>query len=292
VSNHCNPYATLGSNGAMPRCALLFPGQGSHAEGMEDPYRGHPLLERGLELLDYDPFARLSEGTRFQQPALFLCSVAAWDAWREEAGEEADDAIAAAGHSLGEYAALVAAGSLEFDDAVALVDTRADAMADAGDADAGGMVAMLGGDGRAVRELADRLGLVVANDNAPGQLVLSGPIEAVSEAEEVAREEAGARARRLDVTGAFHSPLMEPARERLLAALQATPVAEPRIAVYSNGTAAPFRDIRAELAENLLRPVRWRETLLAMRAAGVERFVELGPGSVLTGLVKRTLQAA
>jgi [acyl-carrier-protein] S-malonyltransferase len=276
----------------MPRCALLFPGQGSHADGMDGPFRGHPLLERGLELLDYDPFARMSEGTRFQQPALFLCSVAAWDAWREDAGEEADEAIAAAGHSLGEYAALVAAGALAFEDAVALVDTRADAMADAGEADAGGMVAMLGGDSRAVLELADRLGLVVANDNAPGQLVLSGPIDAVAEAEGTAREEAGARARRLDVTGAFHSPLMEPASERLRAALEATPVATPRIDVYSNGTAAPFRDIRGELAENLLRPVRWRETLLAMRAAGVERFVELGPGSVLTGLVKRTLQAA
>jgi len=259
---------------------------------MEDPYRGHPLLERGLELLDYDPFSRLSEGTRYQQPALFLCSIAAWDAWRDEAGEDVGEAIAAAGHSLGEYAALVAAGALEFDDAVALVDTRAEAMADAGDADAGGMIAMLGGDARAVRELADRLGLVIANDNAPGQLVLSGPIDAVAGAEDVARAEAGARARRLDVTGAFHSPLMEPASERLRAALQATPVATPRIDVYSNGTAAPFRDIRGELAENLLRPVRWRETLLAMRAAGVERFVELGPGSVLTGLVKRTLQAA
>jgi [acyl-carrier-protein] S-malonyltransferase len=276
----------------MPRSALLFPGQGSHAEGMDEPHRGHPLLERGLELLDYDPFARLGEGTRFQQPALFLCSVAAWDAWREESPDEAAEAGAAAGHSLGEYAALVAAGALEFDDAVALVDERASAMADAGDADRGGMVAMLGGEGLAVRELADRLGLVVANDNAPGQLVLSGPVHAVDEAAEVAREQVGARARRLDVSGAFHSPLMEPASERLRAALEATPVAAPSFPVYSNGSAAPFRDVRRELAENLLRPVRWRETLLAMRAGGVERFVELGPGAVLTGLVKRTLQAA
>jgi len=273
--------------------ALLFPGQGSHAEGMEDPYRGHPLMERGLELLGYDPFDRISEGTRYQQPALFLCSVAAWDAWRAEPPEDdAGEAIAAAGHSLGEYAALVAAGALEFDDAVKLVDESADAMAHAGEQRSGGMIAFLGGESRDVRGLADRLGLVIANDNAPGQLVLSGPVDALDAAEEVAREETGARARRLDVTGAFHSPLMEPAADRLRAALESTPVHPMQIPVYSNGSAAPFGDVRSELAENLLRPVRWRETLLALRAAGVERFVELGPGAVLTGLVKRTLAAA
>lgn len=273
--------------------ALLFPGQGSHAEGMDEPYRGHPLFDRGLELLGYDPFERLSEGTRFQQPALFLCSVAAWDQWRSEPPEDdAGEAIAAAGHSLGEYAALVAAGALEFDDAVKLVDERADAMASAGDQRPGGMIAMLGGESRDVRALADRLGLVIANDNAPGQLVLSGPVDALEQAEKVARDEAGARARRLDVTGAFHSPLMEPAADRLRAALEKTPVHPMQIPVYSNGSAAPFADVRGELAENLLRPVRWRETLLALRTAGAERFVELGPGAVLTGLVKRTLAAA
>jgi len=272
--------------------ALLFPGQGSHAEGMDEPYRGHPLFERGLDLLGHDPFERLSEGTRYQQPALFLCSVAAWDQWRSGEDEDAGEAIAAAGHSLGEYAGLVAAGALQFDDAVKLVDERADAMADAGEQRAGGMIAMLGGESRDVRALADRLGLVVANDNAPGQLVLSGPVDALDAAEDVAREETGARARRLDVTGAFHSPLMEPAADRLRAALDDTPVAAMEIPVYSNGSAAPFVDIRGELSENLLRPVRWRETLLALRTAGADRFVELGPGAVLTGLVKRTLAAA
>ena len=276
--------------------ALLFPGQGSHAEGMDEPYRGHPLFERGLDLLGHDPFERLSEGTRYQQPALFLCSVAAWDQWRSGEDEDADDdageAIAAAGHSLGEYAALVAAGALQFDDAVKLVDERADAMADAGEQRAGGMIAMLGGESRDVRALADRLGLVVANDNAPGQLVLSGSVDALEAAEDVAREETGARARRLDVTGAFHSPLMQPAAARLRAALESTPVSAMEIPVYSNGSAAPFVDVRGELAENLLRPVRWRETLLALRTAGADRFVELGPGAVLTGLVKRTLAAA
>jgi malonyl CoA-acyl carrier protein transacylase len=264
--------------------ALLFPGQGSHAEGMDAPYRGSPLFERGLEVLGFDPFARLDEGTRTQQPALFLCSVAAWD----EAGRP--DAAAAAGHSLGEYAALVAAAALAFEDAVALVDARAVAMDRAAQRAPGGMVAMLGGDQAAVTALADRLGLVVANDNAPGQLVLSGPLDAVQQAAAAARDEAGARARVLDVGGAFHSALMEPAAADLGAALADTPFAPPRFPVYSNGGAAPFVDVRRELAENLLRPVRFRETLLALRAAGVERFVELGPGAVLAGLVKRTLR--
>jgi [acyl-carrier-protein] S-malonyltransferase len=268
----------------MPSIAMLFPGQGSHSEGMEEPYRGHPLLERGLELLDYDPFARLEDGTRFQQPALFLCSAAAWDESRPEAS-------AAAGHSLGEYAALFAAGALSFEDALRLVDVRAEAMAHAGEREAGGMVAMLGGEASDVQALAARLELIVANDNAPGQLVLSGRRAAVEEAAHAARD-IGARARVLPVSGAFHSPLMAPAGAALREALLQAQIGEPEIAVYSNGTAAPFSDVRRELAENLLRGVRWRETLLALRAAGIEEFEELGPGKVLTGTVKRTLVTA
>lgn len=263
---------------------MLFPGQGSHSDGMEEPYRGHPLLERGLELLDYDPFGRLEDGTRYQQPALFLCSVAAWD----EARPMAAGATAAAGHSLGEYAALVAAGALRFEDALMLVDTRAAAMAEAGEERAGGMVAILGGERERVEALAASLGLMVANDNAPGQLVLSGPRDAVDRAEEAARG-AGARARVLPVSGAFHSTLMAPAASALRGALLRVEVSEPAIPVYSNGTAAPFADVRRELSENLLRPVRWRETLLALHATGIERFEELGPGRVLSGMVERTL---
>jgi [acyl-carrier-protein] S-malonyltransferase len=277
----------------VPSIAAIFPGQGSHADDMDEPYRGQPAFERGLELLGFDPFERLDEGTRFQQPAIFLCSVAAWDLWRAEEPGEAAQVRAAAGHSLGEYAALVAAGVLRFDDAVGLVAERAAAMADAGELAPGTMAAMLGGDDHAVRALATRLGLTVANDNAPGQLVLSGALEAVAEAEELAREETGARARRLPVSGAFHSPLMEPAAARLASALERVEVAPGAFPVYANGTAAPFGpDVRRELSENLLRGVRWRETLLALRAAGIERFVEHGPGAVLTGLVKRTLAAA
>ena len=282
----------------MAASALLFPGQGSHAEGMDAPYRGLPIFERGLEILGFDPFERLGEGTRAQQPALFLCSVAAWDAWRRgEGGDDAaevgpEDVVAAAGHSLGEYAALVAAGAIAFEDAVGLVAERGAAMDDAGRAHPGGMLALLGGDARAVGALADRLGLTVANDNAPGQLVLSGPLGALDAAEAVAREETGARARRLDVSGglplAAHGPRRRPPGRR--PGRHAGP--PPALTVFANGSAAPFVDVRAELAAHLLQPVRWRETLLALRAAGVERFVELGPGAVLTSLVKRTLAAA
>jgi [acyl-carrier-protein] S-malonyltransferase len=270
----------------MGGSALLFPGQGSHAVDMDSAWRGTPLFERGIELLGYDPFADLGMGTRVQQPAIFLVCACAWDA--HDGGQEA----AAAGHSLGEYAALLAAGALTFDDALLLVDERAAAMQEAATAQPGGMVAMLGGDAHAIAQLARGLGLTVANDNAPGQVVLSGPLELIDAAVELARGDAGARALRLDVAGAFHSPLMEPAADRLRAALAATPIAEPSFPVWSNGSAAPFVDVRRELAENLLRPVRWRETLLALRAHGVERFVELGPGAVLTGMVKRTLVAA
>lgn len=259
---------------------------------MDEPYRGSPAFERGLELLGFDPFERLDEGTRFQQPAIFLCSVAAWDVWREESPEELAQVRAAAGHSLGEYSALVAAGVLAFDDAVLLVRERAAAMADAGDASPGGMVAMLGGDDHAVRALAQRLGLTVANDNAPGQLVLSGATEAIAAAEAAARDETGARARVLPVSAAFHSPLMEPAAARLADALSRVDVGPGAFPVYANGSAAPFKDVRRELSQNLLGAVRWRETMLALRAAGIDRYVEHGPGAVLTGLVKRTLAAA
>ena len=266
-----------------PTTALLFPGQGSHAEGMQAPYRDHPVLRRGIELLGFDPFTRLGEGTRTQQPALYLCSIAAWARLEDDR-----EVLAAAGHSLGEYAALVVAGALGFEDGLRLVDARARAMAACAP---GGMVAMLGGEPGAVAAFGRARGLVVANDNAPGQLVLSGPVGGV-EAALAQAGEVGARARRLDVSGAFHSPLMAPAAAALRAALAGVEVRRPRFPVYSNGSAAPFADIRGELAENLLRPVRWRETLLALRAAGAADFAECGPGTVLAGLVKRTLREA
>jgi malonyl CoA-acyl carrier protein transacylase len=267
-----------------PTTALLFPGQGSHADGMEQPYREHPLLVRGIELLGFDPFEDLGAGTRTQQPALFLVSMCV------HADGDHDTPLAAAGHSLGEYAALTAAGAIAFDDAVRLVDARARAMADAAERRSGGMVAMLGGDEDRVRALAAELELTVANDNAPGQLVLSGAMAQVDAAAERARDEADAKTRKLDVGGAFHSPLMAPAAEALAAALADTQIAEPSFPVISNGSAQPFTDVRRELAENLLQGVRWRESLLHLHAMGATDFVECGPGAVLKAMVKRTLR--
>jgi len=265
--------------------ALLFPGQGSHAVGMEEPHRDHPLLRRGIELLGFDPFERLSDGTRSHQPALFLCSMCQWTA-----GDRATP-LAAAGHSLGEYAALTAAGAIDFDDAVRLVGARAAAMAEAAEREPGGMVALLGGDPDDVYALAEDLNLSVANDNAPGQIVLSGAMAQVDAAVEQAGD-INLRARKLDVGSAFHSPLMAPAAAALREALDATDIREPEFPVLSNGSTEPFADIRAELAENLLKPVRWRETLLVLQGMGATEFVECGPGAVLRGLVKRTLRAA
>ena len=272
--------------GMPPTSALLFPGQGSHSDGMHEPFAEHPLLRRGIELLGFDPFDSLAEGTRSQQPALFLCSMAQW-ASRET---DALDPLAAAGHSLGEYAALTAAGAIDFDDGVRLVGARAAAMADAAALQPGGMVAMLGGERDDVEELAELLGLSLANDNAPGQIVLSGAMEAVDEAAQRAPD-IGCRVRKLDVAGAFHSPLMAPAADALSDALARTPVREPAFPVLSNGSTRPFEDVRSELAENLLKPVRWREILLELQVRGATEFVECGPGSVLKGLVKRTLKA-
>jgi [acyl-carrier-protein] S-malonyltransferase len=265
--------------------AVLFPGQGSHADGMEEPWRGSHAFEAGLALLDYDPFGRLDEGTRFQQPALFLCSVAAWEA------RDGEPPTAGAGHSLGEYAALVAAGALRFKDGLLLVDVRADAMAKASVASPSGMVAMLRADAADVARLAAECGAHVANDNAPGQVVVAGTKEALAEVERRA-DEIGARPRALDVSGAFHTPLMAPAATALADAIGTVEVGLPAFPVISNGTAAPFADIRTELVANLLRPVRFRETLLALADLGVETFEEVGPGSVLSGLVKRTVQRA
>lgn len=270
-----------------PTSALLFPGQGSHSEGMHEPFADHPLLRRGIELLGFDPFDSLAEGTRSQQPALFLCSMAQW------ASRDVDepDPLAAAGHSLGEYAALTAAGAIDFEDGVRLVGARARAMGDAAALQPGGMVALLGGERDDIHELSMQLGLSLANDNAPGQIVLSGQIAAVDEAVRRAGD-IGCRARKLDVAGAFHSPLMSPAADALAEALASTPIHEPAFPVLSNGSARPFDDVRAELAENLLKPVRWREILLELQARGATDYIECGPGSVLKGLVKRTLRTA
>jgi [acyl-carrier-protein] S-malonyltransferase len=164
-------------------------------------------------------------------------------------------------------------------------------MATASTATPSGMIAMLRADAADVARLAEECGAHVANDNAPGQVVVAGTKEALAEVERRAGE-IGARARTLDVSGAFHTPLMAPAADALADAIADVEIAAPSFPVISNSTVEPFVDVRAELVANLLRPVRFRETLMALADRGVETFEEVGPGTVLTGLVKRTVQRA
>jgi malonyl CoA-acyl carrier protein transacylase len=259
----------------------LFPGQGSQTPEMRDlvAHRAPDLLERVTALVGEDPFPRAGESTRFAQPAIFCASLAGWDALGLEPA-------AAAGHSLGELAALAAAGVLAREDALRLVVLRGELMADADDV--GSMLALVGATQEDAEAVAAEAGVTVANDNAPGQVVLSGPRERLAVAEEAARER-GRRALPLDVAGAFHSPSMEPAVAPFRAALDETELHDAAFPVFSCASTEPFADVRAELAAALIKPVRWRETVLALHDAGAQRFVEVGPGKVLARLGKRIL---
>jgi [acyl-carrier-protein] S-malonyltransferase len=267
--------------------AVLFPGQGSHTPGMRDAVarRAPELLERCIELVGEDPFPRVAESTRFAQPALFCASMAAWD----ELCDMGVKAGVAAGHSLGELAALTAAGVLERDEALQLVVTRGRLMSEAAIADGdGGMLAVIGGTLDDAEAIANESGMTVANDNAPGQVVLSGPRAALERAEESARAR-GRRTLPVAVAGAFHSAAMEPVVAPFHAALEAATINEPAFPVFSCASAKPFVDVAAEIAAALTHPVRWRDTMLALHAAGATRFIETGPGKVLARMGKRIL---
>jgi malonyl CoA-acyl carrier protein transacylase len=266
----------------MGLTAILFPGQGSQTPDMRQTVeRIRPdLLERVRHVMDLDPFERVEESTEFAQPAIFCASLATW----AQQGSPAGDLMA--GHSLGELSALAAAGALGEADALELVILRGRLMGRAG---AGGMVALLGpGAAERAPELARAHGLSVANDNCPTQVVLSGPREDLPAAVGAARE-LGLRTMDLPVAGAFHSPMMAAAVPEFRAVLERVDVRSPTVTVLSAVTAQPFDDVRRRLAEAITMPVRWRETMLEARRLGAERFVEAGPGRVLTGLVKRTL---
>ncbi len=243
------------------------------------------LLEQVAEAVGEDPFARAGEGTNFAQPAIFTASLAGWAALGRPTGG------LMAGHSLGELAALVAAGALDERDGLELVALRGRLMHEAGVAAGdGGMLALLGrGAADHADEIAQAHGLAVANDNSPQQVVLSGAKSALPNAAAQASE-LGLRAMELDVTGAFHSPMMPAAVPEFAAALARTEFRTPTVTVISAVTVAPFSDPRAELADALTHPVRWREVMLALHERGAGRFVEVGPGRVLTGLAKRTLK--
>lgn len=287
--------------------AFVFPGQGSQFPGMcKDLYDAHAEAREmcqaadrllGFSLTDvmFNGTAEDLKQTKVTQPAVFLHSVVA----QRLMTIERPDMVA--GHSLGEFSALVACGALRFEDALLLVSARAQAMQAACEANPGTMAAVLGMDDARVAEICDEISqrpttndkrpiVVAANFNCPGQVVISGEIEAVESAC-VALKEAGARrALRLPVGGAFHSPLMQPAAEDLAEAINKTEFRKPFCPIYQNVTAKPSMESE-EIRENLLRqltvPVRWTQSVQNMITDGASEFYEFGPGDVLKGLIRK-----
>jgi [acyl-carrier-protein] S-malonyltransferase len=288
----------------MPAFAFLFPGQGSQSDGMLDAWGDHPAVRETLSeasaALGEDIARLIREGpkealelTTNTQPVMLTAAIAAYRAWRAEGGAEP---AAVAGHSLGEYSALVAAGALTLADALPLVRFRAQAMQDAVPVGTGAMAAILGLDADAVRaacaEAAAQSGGVVeaANYNDPKQTVIAGTKAAVDKACELLKAAGAKRALPLAVSAPFHSSLMKPAAERLRDRLASVALAAPHIPVVNNVDVAVQTDpaaIRDALYRQAFGAVRWVEVMRALRGRGIGHFIECGPGKVLAGLVKR-----
>ena len=284
----------------MPGLAFVFPGQGSQYVGMgkdlfENDRAAKELFEKADRVLGFSlsktcfggPDEELKQ-TKNTQPAIFLHSIVLVKLYR---GPQAN---MAAGHSLGEYSALVYAGALTFEDGLKLVRLRGELMQQAGVEQPGTMAAVIGLDPKSLGEVcckAWETGIVqAANYNSPGQVVISGSVVGVRRAMELAKERGARLVKELQVSGAFHSPLMESAKTGLKSALEKTEIKDAGIPVYTNVTAKPVRkaaDIRELLFQQLTSPVRWEESVQNMAADGATQFVEIGPGKVLQGLVKR-----
>jgi [acyl-carrier-protein] S-malonyltransferase len=287
--------------GPLPGTAFLFPGQGSQSVGMGRALaERYPAARRVFEEADRIlgvPLAALcfegpaEELTRTEntQPALLVTSVAAFRVLEEKGLLPS----AAAGHSAGEYAAHVAAGSLTFEDGLRLIRIRGEAMAAAGRERPGTMAAVLGLSVEQIRDVLRAVDtprdLAAANYNSPGQVVLSGTPEAVARASEEAKRAGAKKVVPLTVSAAFHSPLMEAASRKLTEAIDATAIGTARLPVYANVSAAPVTapdEIRRALREQLLAPVLWEQTMAAMKASGIRRYLEVGNGRVLRGLAR------
>lgn len=283
---------------------MLFPGQGAQAVGMGKDVAAasaaaRAVFERANAVLGFDLTTLCFEGpadqlerTDIQQPAIFVTSAALWEALQER-GASIDRFAAAGGLSLGEYTALWAAGALSFEDALKLVHERGRLMQAAALATPSGMVSLIGADEAAAKALCERRRpdevLVTANFNCPGQIVLSGS-KAACERAVVMAEEVGCRAVALPVAGAFHSPIMGPAADGLSQVLMRTNLAVPRIPVVANvnaGYHAGAEGIRESLTRQLTQPVLWQRCVERMIEDGVQQFVEVGPGRVLTGLLRK-----
>ena len=284
--------------------AYIFPGQGAQFSGMglnlyENSPLARELFEQANDILGFNITDTMFEGsaedlkeTKVTQPAIFLHSVIL----AKTLGDTFKPDMVA-GHSLGEFSALVANGALNFEDGLKLVSQRALAMQKACELQPSTMAAVLGLDDDVVEKIcAMTEGTVVAaNYNCPGQLVISGEVEAINKACETLKEEGARRALVLPVGGAFHSPLMEPAREELAAAIESTSFSKPNCPIYQNVTANAVIDeaaIKANLISQLTAPVRWTQTIQQMIADGATLFTEVGPGKVLQGLVKKINRAS
>jgi [acyl-carrier-protein] S-malonyltransferase len=284
------------------KTGFVFPGQGSQSVGMMQGLADRAEVRRTFDeasaALDQDLWQLVSAGpadtlnqTTHTQPAMLAADIATWRVWRAAGGELP---LVMAGHSLGEYAALVAAGALDFADAIRLVRYRADAMQHAVPEGVGAMAAILGLDDDGVRaacsEAAQGEIVEAVNLNSPGQVVIAGNKAAVERAMVLAKEKGAKRALPLAVSVPSHSTLMQPAAERLLDYLHSVEIARPTVPVLHNTDVASHTDaasIRRALARQLHTPVRWVETVGALKACGAVQLLECGPGKVLTGLAKR-----
>lgn len=284
--------------------AYVFPGQGAQFSGMgkelyENSAEAQAMFEKANEILGFNITNIMFEGseeelkqTNVTQPAIFLHSVIL------ASTIENFHPDMVAGHSLGEFSALVAAKALSFEDGLTLVAKRADAMQRACEINPSTMAAVLGLADKAVETICEGITdeiVVPANYNCPGQLVISGSNEGIEIACEQMKNAGAKRAIKLPVGGAFHSPLMEPAREELAAAIEATAFNTPICPIYQNVNAEPSTDvatIKANLIAQLTAPVRWTQSVERMVADGATRFIECGPGKVLQGLVKKISRAS
>lgn len=283
--------------------AYLFPGQGSQSVGMgqshyEENEEFASYVGRANEVLGFDLKEIMFEGpeeklkqTEFTQPAIFLHSIALYNTL-----DANPDMVA--GHSLGEFSALVACGAVQFEDALQIVRRRGELMQQAGEENPGTMAAVIGMDDEVVericKQATDEIGkeVIAANYNCPGQIVISGDVDAVKKAVQLLKDEGCRLAKMLPVSGAFHSSLMQSAYDGLKEGLESLDISEPTCPIYSNYTAEPTTDpeeIRSNVLNQLLNPVLWTQTLQNMEQNGADKFVEVGPGNVLQGLVKRTL---
>jgi [acyl-carrier-protein] S-malonyltransferase len=299
-----NPTRDVGADrteGGHCLLAFTFPGQGSQRPGMGASWVGHPsweLVEHASEIVGRDVVALLLEAdqetltrTENAQLATFVLSLVVLDATERLGLSPA----ATAGHSLGEYTALVASGAISYEDGLRLVQERGSAMQDAADSVAGSMLAVLGLDDDDVEAVCVRAESEVwaANFNSPGQVIISGSLEGLERASELAKAAGARRVLSLPVGGAFHTPLMAPARDRLRKALAEVSFHEADPVVVANVDARPHPDSAdwpGLLSAQLVSPVRWRQSLENLYAAGMRTFVELGPGNVLSGMAKRALE--